>query len=174
MSRILAAGLLTMALTGGCYVAVTPGGVAVAPSYAYVPGTQVQVVSGYDDVLFYDNYYWRYYGGSWQRSNYYNRGWVRYGDVPRVFLNIPSSHPAYRVVKHHPQYNATRVTPGPSPRVTPGASPRVTPGASPRVTPGASPRVTPAPAARSRTTAPASRSKPTTRKREEEEKKRTR
>src|SRR6185503_9992365 len=43
----------------------------------------VQVISDYDYPVFYsDGFYWRWDGGVWYRSGFYNRGWAVAYDVP--------------------------------------------------------------------------------------------
>jgi hypothetical protein len=81
MLRALIPVTLFAALASGCY-----GEAAVAypadPTMAYVsPG--VSVVYDYDyPVFFADGFYWRWYGGSWYRSPYHNRGWAVAYNVP--------------------------------------------------------------------------------------------
>ena len=81
MNRLIL--VLSLLTIGACYseepgVAVGySGGVGYgSPQMEYVsPG--VQVISDYDYPVFYsDGFYWRYDGGAWYRSGYYNRGWV--------------------------------------------------------------------------------------------------
>lgn len=96
-----------IALGGGCYyhdpqvsVGYSAGyGYAyAAPSMTYIaPG--VQVVMDYDYPVFYsDGYYWRYNGGLWYRSGYYNRGWNVWYDVPYSVRGIsrPERYVRYR------------------------------------------------------------------------------
>ena len=78
--------LLTLALTvaAGCAAdssyRVTAS--VASPELAYV-GPGVYAVADSSDPVFYsDNYYWRYDGGLWYRSSYYNGGWAVYSDVP--------------------------------------------------------------------------------------------
>ena len=106
MRRMVAAVVVAAALCGGCYVSITDDGVSVGimPALAYIPGTPIQVVNSDPNLLFYDGFYWRYYNGMWQRSAMWNAGWVVYNTVPRVFLDIPATHPAHLVVQHHPLY----------------------------------------------------------------------
>jgi len=115
---------LAALVTSGCFVAVTPAGVAVGvePTLAYIPGTPIQVVSNAaDDVFFYGGYYWRVHNGIWYRSSFWDRGWVVWHDVPHVFLSIPPTHPKYHVVTHHPLYKPSsgppviKHTPAPAP-----------------------------------------------------------
>ena len=102
MRRIILLGLVSAAL-GGCYTngeVAYSGGVtatAVAPDLVYAaPG--VQVIADYDEPIFYsDNFYWRYYGGTWYRSSWYTGGWV-YASPPRaiVSINRPYAYVHYR------------------------------------------------------------------------------
>jgi hypothetical protein len=56
-------------------------------------GGGVQVVYDYHEPVFYsDNYYWRFYGGTWYRSSVYNSGWVVYNDVPYSVRRIDRPH----------------------------------------------------------------------------------
>ena len=119
--RMVVAVVVAAVSASGCYVVATPGGFAAgvavsAPTLAYIPGTEVQVVENApDDVLYYDGFYWRYYSGSWWRSTYWAGGWGVVGAVPTVFLSIPPTHPKYWVVRHHPAYR-----PHPGVRPVPG------------------------------------------------------
>ncbi|MFT3692656.1 MAG: hypothetical protein QM831_05915 [Kofleriaceae bacterium] len=100
MKNLILAVVASAALAG-CYsedpgVAVGYGGggyVAAGPSMAYVsPG--VQVIADYDYPVFYsDGFYWRYDGGMWYRSGYYNRGWAVSYNVPVGVRGI--GHPEY-------------------------------------------------------------------------------
>lgn len=69
-----------------------------APTLTYIsPG--VHVVADYDyPVFFSDGYYWRYDGGLWYRSGYYNRGWNVWYDVPHRVRGIsrPEGYVRYR------------------------------------------------------------------------------
>jgi hypothetical protein len=115
----LAAGLLAIAAAGGCYAETGVGYSAgysatyvappppPAPVYqttatvsvdTYQPdlvdvGGGVQVIADYDEPVFYtDNFYWRFYGGTWYRSSAYNGGWVVYNDVPYSVRRIDRPH----------------------------------------------------------------------------------
>jgi hypothetical protein len=94
----------------GCYVVATPSGVAVGvpvvqPVLSPIPGTAIHVVTNAPgDVFYYAGRYYRYYDGYWWRSTYWSGGWVVVRTVPTVFLSIPTTHPRYRVVRHHPLY----------------------------------------------------------------------
>ena len=39
-----------------------------------------------------DNFYWRFYGGTWYRSNVYSGGWTVYNDVPYSVRHIERPH----------------------------------------------------------------------------------
>ena len=120
----LAAGLLAVAAAGGCYASAgySTGYVAPAPVYTtttqamvsvdtYQPdlvdvGGGVQVIADYDEPVFYtDNFYWRFYGGTWYRSNAYNSGWVVYNDVPYSVRRIdrPTAYVRYRPTGYVPR-----------------------------------------------------------------------
>jgi hypothetical protein len=75
-----------------------------SPDLAYVsPG--VYVVEDYDQPVFYtNNAYWRYDGGRWYVSNYYNRGW-RYAAPPRTLVSIRQPR-AYVHYRGHVRYQA--------------------------------------------------------------------
>jgi hypothetical protein len=110
MRRSLTVAAVLSVLLGGCYLLAAPGGMAVGvsvPRMTYVADTGIQVVAGAPgDVFYYDNVYWRWYGGHWWRSPMWNSGWVVVTSVPRVFLSIPRNHYLHRVVRYHPQYRA--------------------------------------------------------------------
>jgi len=124
------ANLLTalMVLSGACYysdpqVAVGySAGYSVgyaAPAMTYIsPG--VQVVMDYDYPVFYsDGYYWRYDGGLWYRSGYYNRGWNVWYDVPHSVRGIsrPEGYVRYRGNGYRPNQNWGRRNAAPAPNV---------------------------------------------------------
>jgi hypothetical protein len=121
--RLQIASVLLAAAAGGCYATtdVGYGGgysatyVAPAPTYTttttvsvdtYQPdlvdvGGGVQVIADYDEPVFYtDNFYWRFYGGSWYRSNVHTGGWVVYNDVPYSVRRIDRPH---SYVRYRPQ-----------------------------------------------------------------------
>jgi len=83
-----------LALGAGC--AVGARGTVVysdpEPELLYVsPG--VSVVADYDYPVFYaDNYYWRYDGGIWYRSNNYRTGWVGTRNVPVTVARVERPH----------------------------------------------------------------------------------
>ena len=101
---------VVVVFSAGCFLALTPDGLAVGVSpvittgYSYIPGTRIQTVPSAPGVLYYGNYYWRFSNGTWWRSSSYNAGWSVYHSVPSAFLHIPTSHPAYRYVRYHPQF----------------------------------------------------------------------
>jgi hypothetical protein len=117
---------------GGCYIVVTPDGVGagvdVTPRYAYIPGTQIGVVSSVGgDVFFYSGRYYRYYDGCWWHSHAWNSGWARTIVVPDVFLKIPSWHSKYHIVRVHPRYRVLRARPHVAPAQPPKKIIRATP-----------------------------------------------
>lgn len=98
------------ALAGGCVVSGT------MRTHAYVTtpdmveiNSGVYVIQDYDQPVFYsDSYYWRYDGGVWYRSGYYDRGWYRVDVVPTRVRTIdhPYGYVHYRgngraVVRDH-------------------------------------------------------------------------
>ncbi len=97
MRRLTLAGLVAAALAAGCagryqgtVYASTPNLVAIDDG--------VYVVADYNEPVFYaDNYYWRYYGNTWYRSPYWDRGWV-YASPPHVIARIdqPMRYRHYR------------------------------------------------------------------------------
>jgi hypothetical protein len=59
----------------------------------------VQVIADYDYPVFYsDGFYWRYDGGMWYRSGYWNRGWGVAYNVPVGVrgINRPEAYAHYR------------------------------------------------------------------------------
>jgi hypothetical protein len=104
--RSLTAAAVLSLLLGGCYLLATPGGLVVGvptPRMTYIADTGIRVVAGLPgDVFYYDDVYWRWYGGHWWRSPMWDSGWVVVTSVPRVFLSIPRSHYLHRVVRYHP------------------------------------------------------------------------
>lgn len=87
--------LLAAALATGCVGRVgyraTVWTDVYQPDLVYVaPG--VQVIADYNEPIFYaDNFYWRFYGGTWYRSSYYSGGWV-YATPPAVVLRVERPH----------------------------------------------------------------------------------
>lgn len=80
-----------VAYAGGAYGNGAPGLVEVSPG--------VQVISDYDYPVFYsDGFYWRYDGGLWYQSGYYNRGWGVAYNVPYGVRGIrdPGRYAHYR------------------------------------------------------------------------------
>jgi hypothetical protein len=103
MNRLIL--VLSLLTIGACYseepgVAVGYSGGAGygSPQMEYVsPG--VQVISDNDYPVFYsDGFYWRYDGGAWYRSGYYNRGWGVAYNVPVGVRGIgrPEAYVHYR------------------------------------------------------------------------------
>jgi len=99
---------------GGC----VGGEVAYSATAAYEPdlvyvAPGVSVIADYDEPVFYtDNFYWRFYGGTWYRSPWYDRGWI-YATPPSVIARIdrpygyryywPQGYVARRDHRHHDQ-----------------------------------------------------------------------
>ena len=105
MQRILLPVVAALGLVAGCYtqgdvgVGYSYGYAAPAPSMYYVsPGVSVVAYSDYP-VFYSDNYYWRYDGGLWYRSSYYNSGWVAWNDVP---YGVRSIDRPYRYTRYNP------------------------------------------------------------------------
>ena len=166
---------MTIALmASGCAVGYTetyPDN-GYGPDLVYAaPG--VQVIADYDEPVFFsDGLYWRFSGGYWYRSPYYNRGWIA-GRPPAAVLSIrqPQAFVHYRPAgwaprgraAPPPRFDARRGAP--PPRAVYGAPPpRVQPQGwrgGPAPAPRAQPqgwRGGPAPAARP--VAPAPRAQP--------------
>ena len=87
MLRTILISALFATATAGCYseepdVVYAGGGAYVSPGLVEVsPG--VEVIADYDYPVFYsDGLYWRYDGGIWYQSGYYNRGWGVAYSVP--------------------------------------------------------------------------------------------
>jgi hypothetical protein len=91
--------------------------------YRPIAGTQIRVVDApgvAGEVFFYSGRYYRFNAGQWYCSPSRTGRWILTASVPNVFLQIPTSHPSYHVVGHHPNYhrpNAVNV--GPKPPVRP-------------------------------------------------------
>jgi hypothetical protein len=114
LSSILSAGV-GLAACGSGGGAVYGGSVSAGVAYGADPELveiqpDVWVVEGYDEPVFYsDNSYWRFSGGIWYRSSYYDRGWVTVYDVPYRLRSIdrPTAY-----VRYHAPYGS-RVRQGP-------------------------------------------------------------
>jgi hypothetical protein len=104
MQRTIIMSLFVVAVMAGCYseesvgVGYSAGYAAPAPALVEVsPG--VQVIADYDyPVFFSDGFYWRYDGGLWYRSGYWNGGWAVSYNVPVGVRRIdrPSAYAHYR------------------------------------------------------------------------------
>jgi hypothetical protein len=88
MKRLLLLALFGLAATA-CYSEEPAVGVSYGYGYGYAApqmeyvGPGVQVISDYDYPVFYsDGFYWRWDGGLWYRSGFYNRGWGVAYNVP--------------------------------------------------------------------------------------------
>jgi|HubBroStandDraft_6_1064221.scaffolds.fasta_scaffold28138_7 hypothetical protein len=88
MKRLLLLAILGV-VGGGCYSEEPAVGVSYGYGYGYAApqmeyvGPGVQVISDYDYPVFYsDGFYWRWDGGVWYRSGFYNRGWGVAYNVP--------------------------------------------------------------------------------------------
>jgi hypothetical protein len=69
-------------------------------------GGGVQVIADYDEPVFYsDNFYWRFSGNTWYRSNVHTGGWVVYNDVPYSVRRIdrPTAYVRYRPTGYVPR-----------------------------------------------------------------------
>ena len=101
MNRLIL--VLSLMTIGACYseepnVAYS-GGVGYGAPGMEVVAPGVQVISDYDYPVFYsDGFYWRYDGGAWYRSGYYNRGWGIAYNVPVGVRGIsrPEAYVHYR------------------------------------------------------------------------------
>lgn len=101
---IVLTSLFVAALAVGCYseegvgVGYSVGYAAPGPALVEVsPG--VQVIADYDYPVFYsDGFYWRYDGGLWYRSGYWDRGWAVSYNVPGRVRGIdrPYAYAHYR------------------------------------------------------------------------------
>ena len=116
MKRLLLLGILIV-VGGGCYSEEPAVGVSYGYGYGYAapemdyvaPG--VQVISDYDYPVFYsDGFYWRWDGGVWYRSGFYNRGWAVAYNVPIGVRGI--SRPEAYVHFHGGAYGGYRGGPG--------------------------------------------------------------
>jgi hypothetical protein len=78
----------------------------------------VMVVADYDEPVFYsEGVYWRYYGGIWYRSPYYNRAWVRVSAPPVAVRRIPRPEYYVRYRAQVRDHREARAYPPPAPEV---------------------------------------------------------
>jgi hypothetical protein len=102
MNRFLILVTLGLATAAGCYTEadVGYGYAAPAPNMVAVEGAPgVQVIYDYDyPVFFYGGAYWRWDGGVWYSSRWYNRGWAVNYNAPVAFGRIgnPGVYAHYR------------------------------------------------------------------------------
>ena len=62
---------------------------AAPPEVIVIPETYVYVVPDIDvDIFFWGGWWWRPWEGRWYRSQYYDRGWVYYSNVPSFYFDI--------------------------------------------------------------------------------------
>jgi len=100
----------------GCYVYPDPYGpsghvVVTGPPRVAVGVGGIYYADGYDDVFYYNGWWYYVDGPYWYRCSTWGSTWVYVASPPRVFLSIPPSHPRYSVVlRHplHPGYNGYR------------------------------------------------------------------
>ena len=119
MRKFLAMAALALGAGGGCYlIAPIPGGyvgIDIPPvsvevrggteiSWSIIPGTTIYYSPALPDVLYYNGRYYYEVNGAWYVGTSYLGPWYAVRVVPDVFLYIPPSHPAYRVVRWHPKY----------------------------------------------------------------------
>jgi hypothetical protein len=63
---------------------------SVPPVAVVIPGTYVYgVPDPYENIFFYDGWWWRPWEGRWYRSRYYGSGWAHYRHVPSFYKTIP-------------------------------------------------------------------------------------
>lgn len=137
MSKLAAAIVLSIALTGGCVVResrATVTATASTPDLVEIsPG--VWVIADYGEPIFYSGgYYWWNIDGYWYRSSIYTGGWVYWPSPPPIIVRIydPYRYRHYRphgyVVRHRPvphhrierpkvRDHRSRPKPAPRPRV---------------------------------------------------------
>lgn len=125
--KVTVAAFVALSL-GGCYIVATPDGVGVGvtvrPIYSPIASTGIQVVTNASgNIFYYGGVYYRWLNGRWWRSPTWRSGWAPIAVVPRVFLNIPRTHPRYHVVMHHPLHPAHPVRPVPPAPSAPSAHP---------------------------------------------------
>jgi hypothetical protein len=92
--RRLAFLFVTATAMAGCAGTYETSGTVDPDLVDVSPG--VQVVADYDEPVFFTNGgYYRYYGGRWYNSRYYNRGWVTVSTPPSQITRIERPY-AYR------------------------------------------------------------------------------
>lgn len=102
MTRLLLP--LALALSAACAGSGTVSATYSTPSGPALvqvrPG--VYVLEDYPEPIFYaDNFYWRFYGGVWYRSNYYTGGWVAARPTARItYVDRPYAYVRYRARPH--------------------------------------------------------------------------
>ena len=104
MTRFLTSFPVAIALAAGaCTGSGTVAATYSTPTYASSPALVevnpgVYVVEDYPEPVFYtDNFYWRFYGGVWYRSNYYTGGWVVARPPQTVaYIDRPQRYVRYR------------------------------------------------------------------------------
>jgi len=59
------------------------------PEMLALPGTEAYVVPNViQDIFFYDGLWWRLWEGRWYRSQYYDRGWSYYNNIPIFYYDV--------------------------------------------------------------------------------------
>ncbi len=52
------------------------------------------------DIFFWNGWWWRPWGGRWYRSNYYDRGWAYYANVPSFYYDVDPGWRGYYRDRH--------------------------------------------------------------------------
>ena len=89
-------------------ISVTPAVVA-SPMYVWVPQWGVYVVEGHD-IVYYEGYYYYWYGGRWYVSRTHRGPWSHITEQPPALANLPAGQfnrhlPAGLEKKSRPQPN---------------------------------------------------------------------
>ncbi len=99
MRTSILSALLVTALAGCMGTGSVQYSAEVTAPELIVVSPGVQVIADYNEPVFYsENYYWRYDGGVWFRSNDYRRNWIRVQTVPVAVRRIdrPTAYIHYR------------------------------------------------------------------------------
>ena len=99
MRTSILSALMFTALTGCMGTGSVQYSAEVTAPELIVISPGVQVIADYNEPVFYsENYYWRYDGGVWFRSNDYRRNWIRVQTVPVAVRRIdrPTAYVHYR------------------------------------------------------------------------------
>jgi len=90
LSLVWSAGPSDAGVNVNINIGVPPLVISAPPAMMVIPGTYVYFAPDVDvDLIFYQGFWYRPYGGHWYRSADYNGGWVIVNIIPAPIRNLP-------------------------------------------------------------------------------------